>query len=471
MAIIDKKRKIFGNIAAARTLTEGLPQLKLSSSFPSINNGGNSITFLTDLIKALIGYESLVETIVDILTHSISDIEREIKTGLKQELKTIVSCGVNPSLPPFIKSNGSGIIIEVNKIDFLDILRTNPNSDAGKLLYNDITTPITNSSDLNTFLYGVIQNEGTTYTWKGMLDFTFNQNGINGGPNNTLTIKTNSSYDSKTLTDLNNDFINSLSLFNSENIVNRLIDIIFGSISVSIKKTKKQLENEAKINNVIDNIINSDSDDTISDDYFVFTNEEIYKQEQEADLRQNGIIKLECCNKISASVPIDMLSTFTNEMSTATPQTKKSVIASNLDKMATQNTANSTNPVDKTTIKLNFIQQLINNLVKSIIGLLLTPKVVIIFLINFKIIYGTASEFDGGVDFIKKNKNLINNIMKKISGIIIKILTAIALKRITELVTVTEAKKEIDKNKAKLTQILSLVGVPQDALRMIKGLL
>jgi len=32
MAIIDKKRKIFGNIAAARTLTEGLPKVKLSSS-------------------------------------------------------------------------------------------------------------------------------------------------------------------------------------------------------------------------------------------------------------------------------------------------------------------------------------------------------------------------------------------------------------------------------------------------------
>src|ERR1035437_9563808 len=100
--IIDKKKKIFGNIAAARTLTEGLPKLKTSSSFPSINNGGNSITFLTDLIKSLIGYEALMSTLVKILTYSLSESERQIKKALKQDLKTIVSCGVDPHLPNFI---------------------------------------------------------------------------------------------------------------------------------------------------------------------------------------------------------------------------------------------------------------------------------------------------------------------------------------------------------------------------------
>jgi len=38
MAIVDKKKAVFGKIAAARTLTESMPKLKLSSSFPSVNN-------------------------------------------------------------------------------------------------------------------------------------------------------------------------------------------------------------------------------------------------------------------------------------------------------------------------------------------------------------------------------------------------------------------------------------------------
>jgi hypothetical protein len=57
----------------------------------------------------------------------------------------------------------------------------------------------------------------------------------------------------KKLTDLNNDFIDSLTLFNSKEIVNRIIDSIYGSISFTVNKSKKQLINEAKINTVINN--------------------------------------------------------------------------------------------------------------------------------------------------------------------------------------------------------------------------
>jgi hypothetical protein len=83
MSILSQKQKVFGDIAAFRTLTEGLPSLKTSSSFPSINNNGDSIAFLCDLIKALIGYDALQETVVTTLVYSLKDIEREIKNSLK----------------------------------------------------------------------------------------------------------------------------------------------------------------------------------------------------------------------------------------------------------------------------------------------------------------------------------------------------------------------------------------------------
>jgi hypothetical protein len=468
MSIIDNKKKVFGNIAAIKTLTEGLPKLKLSSSFPSINNGGDSITFLTDLIKSLIGYLALVVAIVDILTHTLADIEREIKKALKLELKNIVSCGVDPSLPAFIKSTGPGINIEVSKVDFLDLFKVDPNTTAGQLLYNDVTTPAYNSTDFNTFLYGVIQDDGVTHTWQGIFDITFNSV---GPTNNTFTIKANPSYNSKTLTDLNNDFIDGLTLFNAQGMVNRIIDLIFGSISFTLKKTRKQLENEAKINNVIDCMVNADSNDTVDDSYFTFTNDEVYVHQQSADYRKKGIIPLECCNKVPASVPISMLTDFNNQMTAATTTTQqKEVISTNLNKMAEQNTVNAPNPSDHASIKLNFVQQLINNLIRAIIGIVLSPKVVMIFLINYKIIYGPTATYGDAVDFIKKNKNLFHAIMKKIAGMIIKILIVIALKKIAELVAAGAAKKQVEKGKNQLSQLLSLVGVSQETLRIIKGL-
>ena len=139
--------------------------------------------------------------------------------------------------------------------------------------------------------------------------------------------------------------------------------------------------------------------------------------------------------------------------------------------MANQTTANSSNQSDHISIKLNFFQQIINNLIRAIIGIVLSPKVVLIFLINYKIIYGTTASFDGPVDFIKKNKNLFQAMMKKISAMIIKILVAIAIKKIAEMVAASTVKTETEKAKNQLSQLLSLVGIPQDTLRLIKGLL
>jgi hypothetical protein len=471
MSLIDKKRKIFGNVAAAKTLTESMPKLKLTSSFPSINNKGNSIELLTDLIRALIGYAALVNSVVDILIHSLDDIETDIKKALKVELKSIVSCGVDPSLPSFIKSTGPGIVIEVKKIDFFDIFKVDPTSPSGKLIYNDVTSPLSNSTDLNTFLYDVIQNEGVTKTWAGILDFTFTSLGSGTVPNNTFTIKANPAYDTKKLTDLNNDFVDSLKLFNTESIVNKIMDFIYGSISFSVSKSVKQLESEEKINRMVDKMVDLDSGDDICDSYFTFDNDEIAEIQRNADNRQKGVSILNTENNIDASVPEDMLTTLNVDMATqVTTQGKKDALSSNLDAMAEQTTANETNQQNKVSIKLNFFQNIITNLTKSIVSVVLSPKVVLIFLINYKIIYGSGSSYEDSLDFIKKNKQLIKAIIKKVSESIVKQLLKIALSKIGELVAAAQAKKQIDKNKNKLIQLLSLTGVPQQALRIIKGL-
>jgi hypothetical protein len=472
MSILDKKRQIFGNIAAEKTLTESMPQLKLSSSIPSINNNGDSITFLTDLIKSLIGYGALIKSVVDILTHSLSDVEVEIKKSLKLQLKSIVSCGVNPSLPNFILSSGNGIVINVKKIDFLDLLKVDPNSASGKLMYNDITPNLFDSSDFNTFLYRVIQDDGITHTWKGILDVTFvslDPNGVN--PNNSLLIKANQSYNSKKLDDLNNDFIDSLELFNTESIVNKIVDTLYGSISVNLFKTRKQLESEAKINKVVDKFVKADAGDSIDDSYFTFDNVELVQIEHEADNRKRGIVKIKASQDIEASISQNTLTDFNTQMGSAvTVQTKKDVLTTNLDAMANETTQNSTNQVDNQTIKLNFVQQIIDTLIKAIVGVMLSPKVVMVFLINFKIIYGEQAEFSDGIDFIYKNKELIKQVIKKITLMIVEFLVVIALKKIAELVADAQIKKQKEKYTNRLSQLLSLTGVPQDAIRTIKGL-
>ena len=97
-------------------------------------------------------------------------------------------------------------------------------------------------------------------------------------------------------------------------------------------------------------------------------------------------------------------------------------------------------------------------------------RIIIIFLINFKIIFGIASSFSSPIDFIKKNRALFNSVIKEITNLIIKFLMGIAMKEITKLAgdsAIIKAKEKTDNRKQ---QLLSLIGLSNEAVRQIKGL-
>lgn len=484
MAIVDKKKEIFGKIAAARTLTDNMPRRTSTSSFSSINNNGDSVSFLTDLIQSLVGYEALVETIVDTLTFSMSNIEKSIKKALKKQLKELINCDINPSIPLWFRSTGDGVTIELKKIDFIDILRTSPTSPEGRLLYKDITPNLLDSSDFNTFLYGLIQDDGVTHTWNGILDFTFNSVGDDTIPNNSLTIKTNPLYDEKTLTDLNNNYIDSISLFDTASILTQIMDIIYGSISSSVGKSLKQLENEALINKTLDKFINNTNITNLQDSAFTFNKEEIYSSQLEALDRKKGVKRIkipresnaaqssqtlnQSLNEINASVPLSSLTSFNDNISSSTDLLgRKNSVISSLNQMSFDTIKNVKNPIDNSTVKFDFVNEIIKNMGKAIINKILLPNVIILYLINYKIVYGEAEQYENSIDFLKKNKNLINRIIKTIGTEIITILLRVSLKYIERLVAAKIAKKVIEKNTLNLSQILSLTGAPKARLKSL----
>lgn len=499
MSTLEKKNKITSKIASTKVMIADKSDKfnkKKTEALESFNNKkGKVVAFLTDLLTILVGFKLLIDTIVDTFTYYLSKIEKEIKKGLKIELKSIVSCGINPSLPDFLKSTGTGIIIEVNKIDFFDVFKVDPNSKSGKLLYKDIVNPAYNSGDFNTFLYGVIQDDTRTHFWKNnagadLLSITFNSQGEGTRPNNSLTIKAALAYDNKKLTDLNNDFLNTITLFNTQGIINRILDSIYGSISFSINKSKKQLINEAKINTVIEKMMDADANDIISDEYFTFSNDETFEHEERATLRQQGVHVLQLSKPTNASIPLSMLSDMNDQLSLPNLSAiqQKEIISENLSKMASQTTAKNipslppmpnipnipTMPTmpsvpDNVSIKLSFTTEIFKNFTKTIISSVLSPKVIMIFLINLKIVYGADATYTDGVDFIKKNKNIFKSLIKGITTIIIKILLGLALKEIAKIVAKAIVKKRIEKMKHRKEQMLSLVGVGMKTLENLSN--
>ena len=332
----------------------------------------------------------------------------------------------------------------------------------GQFIYSDTSIPLS-STDFNTFLYAVIQNDGTTETWRGIFDITFNSIGIGGNPNNTLTIKAHPSYDSKTLTDLNNDFVNSLTLFKTENILNQVMDIIYGTVSSTIGKSLKQLEKEAQIYTVVEKMVNNVNTNQLNDSQFKFTNAETLAHQQTASARKSGLAVITTSASVTSSVPASTLTNFNADFALATSSSqKRSTLGAHLDIMANASVANITNPIDVATGKSNFIKQIILSLVKSFVNVILSPKVIFIFLINYLIVYGPTATYDDPIDFIKKNKRLMNAIIIAISEAIVKVLLGIALKEIGTLVAQAIAKKEQEKGALTLAQLESLIGIPSN---------
>jgi hypothetical protein len=475
MSLKDKKQKVFAEIAAAKTLTNDLVALQnqligqisgLINSFPSLNNGNDIILFLTDLLKSLIGQQEFINVIVETLTKYLDKFEQGLKKTLKTVLKEIISCSLSPSIPSYLKSTGSGIIVRVDKIDFFDMLKTDPNTPIGGLIYDDITTPLTNSSDFNTFLYGVIQDTPVTHTWKGILTFRFYQNGSGSIPNNSLVIKTTPAYDSKSIVSLNDNYIDSIKLIDAKKFVNQLIDILFGSISVQQNKTRKQLQTEAEINDIIDRLANANANTEISDDFFNFTNAEVARQESIADNRRNGIIKVKTSTEFDATMPVEFLTGFTNDYNlTSTLVQQRSLIANTLNNMSDNLASQTPNSEDKQTIKISFAIDMIRNLIKSLANILISPKIIIIFLINFKILYGPTAEYTDAKDFIKKNKKLFNVLFKMLEKEIVRLLMSYVMKEATKLAGQVALSKQLEKIQNRKDQILSLIGVGKDKIK------
>tara|TARA_R110000868_G_scaffold203969_9_gene451978 strand:- start:4488 stop:5900 length:1413 start_codon:yes stop_codon:yes gene_type:complete len=463
MSVLDQKEKVFGEIAALRTLTNDFPELKINNSFPSINNQGNVQDFLIDLLKALVGYEELRDTLVDILVYATSEAEIVVKEALKSELKGLVACGVDPSLPTWLINDG--ITIPVKKIDFMNIMKINPITQAGGLIFDDVAAEL-NSTDFNTYLYYTIQDEGTAHPWDGIFDVEFTQ--IATPSNNVLNFKPTSSYTN--LTDLNNDFVDSIKLFASEDLIINIIDTLFGSITVQpeVNKSEEQLEEEAKIESVIQCLINADAEDVFDDSYFEFTNEQLLEIKENASNRRNGIRYLKTCGNVEVDVPIKYLIALKTDMAQASTQVEKRDIINNSITLMSSSVAEGSDPVDQYSIELGFIGLMISALVKSIVNAIISPKVITIFLINYKIVYGQTSEYGNPLDFLALNKTLIKNLVNTIVDMIVEVLLKKVLMYITKLIAANAVGMLKEKASAELIQILSLIGIPQSVIRLMR---
>ena len=487
MSIIDQKRDVFGNISALNVLNDYFPKLSKLDSLSSINNENNSSNFLVELVTSLAGVEALKEHIIDTITYRLDQIEDAIKDGLKRELKEMVSCSINPSIPTWFQDGGTGVEVNVSKIDFFDIMKIDPDTTEGSLIFTNVS-PGKNSTDFNTYLSYKIQDPNSTESWGNstlgddVLKAVFKRVGTN--ENNTITFTTNygvsaSSYSDKKLTDFNNDFIDSLTLFgspgslNSKTMFNLILEELFGTVSSSKSatkmtiKNKKQLTKEAEIRHVLDCIINSE-DDVIDYSFFTFDNPTLADIAREVNNRTKGIVELKTCGNLPVQIDSELANEINDSLDLSSDKADEAKkIEESIDRIA-ETQASFAVETDRESVKNNFFIELIKKFTRIILNLVISPKFLSLFIINHQIIYGKGTSYDGPIDFIKKNKKLVKNIAKIIGNILLNLLLTLALKYLSFKLRQKFTKDEIEKAKNYVSIVFSYLGIPPVILEQIR---
>jgi len=409
MDVKSSKIKVVKDLLAFKASCEGFPGLNLNNSLPSLTNALDAIAFLLDLIKSVVGVEALKEKLIDILSYELEGFELAIKKILKSLIKEVFSCNISPTIPIDMVNNG--INIDISRIDFFNLLKVDPTSVEGSIMYGDPNT------DFNYFLYDTIQL-GTPNTWKNMLIVTYLPNGgvvDNEFKNNVINIKIDPSYTNKSIFKFLNNFIDTMRFLPETNTTPRIIDTVFGTVSSSLGKDYFTLKQESEFEQIMNMILYKyeDSEVEIDDTFLEFSNEEMYEIEQRTSLLQNGTVVLKECEFAVSSVNLSTVTELLNSLSGVTVGgERKKILTKQLQKLSDESTQNVSDENKKTgelAFFLNLIKGLIMVILKSIAG----PAMILILSIYLKLSYGFLN-FNDMKEFIKNNIKFYMDMVKKV---------------------------------------------------------
>ena len=170
--------------------------------------------------------------------------------------------------------------------------------------------------------------------------------------------------------------------------------------------------------------------------------------------------------------PIDFLTEIKEQFSAATLTgggfEQHEVIKDGINSMANHVSTYAGDPVDEYSVQLDFLGLMFKSLIRAYVNAILGPKVISIFLLNYKIVHGFGADFTNPIDLLKQNKVLIQRIINIVRDKIITILLQLVLKYITKLIAANQVEALKEKANAQLAILLSLVGVPQSVIRLIR---
>jgi len=422
-----------------------------------------------------------IKYVKKLLLQTLKNIEPKIQEILNDESLNAVGCDQQQMF------NAQSLYIKVSSIDLSSLLKKDPNETVGKVLYekDPIQVQIYPFS-LNKELYQRIESgqpysidNGQLYigqSGQDLFDIQYVETDNLGqtGPWYKITLVDRVNNINK-VGEFMVDYYKTIKIVDYHTIVSSIMNSLSGAISIQANIGVVQTEDATKFELILQRILGLCFDnkteidvsgvakvaelDGVDDSFFEFTEIDLRNIDLTVNNIKNGVVEYENCDNIK--LPVDSASVLDSLNNLLyIPDNDLVNAADDLTKALTDNpewaglaiTGNINAAVD-----LNFVKKLIQGFVTSI----LSPKILLPIFTMLKALGQTVvDQINSFMDFAKKFKSFIINLVSKVGALFVKELFQLIKKDIKNLiqqVIMDVAKETSDKRIVMILKLIQLL--------------
>ena len=240
--------------------------------------------------------------------------------------------------------------------------------------------------------------------------------------NNDYRKITQNYYYRRTLVEFNTDYVMSLKLFDSKVVTAQLLDSLMGLLNIDLNLTYKQMLIKNEVKKMVQMIVETD-DTVVSDCFFTFTNDDYNAMLEKAELNRAKLFSINGEQNTTTTIDPKEILRSLNELDDSAIQSGDTTVIEHALTEISGNIA-TMDAREGDTInfgaRMNFIENLMNNLAYVITSAVLSPKVYLLILINLEILgKDTNFNLEG---FIGQFKQLIASEIRTIRDQLIEYL-------------------------------------------------
>jgi hypothetical protein len=478
-----KKKKFNKSKEKFKTQLDELLNLKLESSDDLVKSTIDSLS--TNLEKKLYDFEKKHSEDRDVKKYiirkfiiGIEGLKPEILKLLENEILKAAGCSENQTFTP-----NQDLYIKLQSIDFLGMLKQDPTSDVGKIIYEqkNLSYP-SNPFPMNKEIYNRIQNinqpfsvqYGSQYKGQSTQDL-FNMTYVDidnlGNNGNFLKINLANRVTGNVVKQFLKDYYKTIEVLDFKNIFANLINQLVGALSIEKSDGQNDIIEYQKILLIIQRILglcfdpNKEIDvsgsaklselDNLDDSFFEFSEIDLNFIDETLTNIQNRVAVFATCDNIKLPVNSSAAISAVGNLNFVPGSNNNN----NIDDAVDFTTSITENP-DWLPIQINLDLEFIKELPKAVINALISPKTLLPFAIVLKSLGNNSLDtIKSYTEFSQKFKNFFVQVVSKIGGIFVKIIFDSVVQDIKKLIKDVIADIKNEKNNKRVKIILALTEI------------